>query len=302
MSKVFEASPPRYHSKASEKYVDVKFFFGESTFLKTSVPIEYRRTGTEVPDEEIEGYLREVWAEVEPSKWDSWRAEQVKFWESKDAQTTQEFFEILAKSFNWCCVSCTLPKNSNPARRIQAIKEFGYTLATDTTRFCATCKRNTTQLILLPIKRGGISGYENWSPKLRSRIMRLLGSFDAFEAKEVAKEGLLPDHKFPEIRWDLDTKRDSLEELTDADIKRDFQLLSNQRNQQKREVCRSCFQTGKRGTAYGIEFFYAGTAKWDLSYPQRGKAAEGGCIGCAWYDFDRWRKELTAHIKSQQGK
>ena len=81
--------------------------------------------------------------------------------------------------------------------------------------------------------------------------------------------------------------------MTDQEIREKFQLLSNQRNQQKREVCRNCFQTGKRGTIYGIQYFYEGTDRWDSQIPSKGKAAEKGCIGCPWYDIARWRKELN---------
>ena len=110
------------------------------------------------------------------------------------------------------------------------------------------------------------------------------------------KEGLLPDHKFPEIRWDSETKRETLTHLTDDDIKRDFQLLSNQRNQQKREVCRTCFQTGMRGTIYGISFFYRGSNTWDTTIPKQSKLAENGCVGCGWYDVNTWRSALLKKL------
>lgn len=119
----------------------------------------------------------------------------------------------------------------------------------------------------------------------------------SLKQKQQKKEGLLPDHKFSEIRWNDETKRETLENLTDREILRDFQLLSNQRNQQKREICRNCYQTGKRGTIYGIPFFYEGTENWDSSIPKNGKSAEKGCIGCAWYDIERWRQELIKKLK-----
>ena len=82
------------------------------------------------------------------------------------------------------------------------------------------------------------------------------------------------------------------------EMKRDFQLLTNQRNQQKREVCRSCYQTGTRGIVYGIPFYYHGDKNWDASYPTKGKKAEKGCVGCGWYDLERWRKDLIQKISS----
>jgi hypothetical protein len=152
--------------------------------------------------------------------------------------------------------------------------------------------------LLLPLKRGGITGYETWSAELRNRIIAVLETFDCYEAKSGKKEGLLPDHKFPEIRWDGDTKRQTLESLSDDAIRRDFQLLSNQRNQQKREVCRKCFQTGQRGEIYGIPFFYRGESQWNPQIPLRGKEAEEGCIGCGWYDIKEWRTQLIRKLKS----
>jgi len=288
----------RFHSKASEKYVDVVFYYQDGRAYATSVPIIYRRTGTEIEDEAVDEYLDKVWEEVNPRHWANWRTEQISFWSSKpNASTTKGFFDALAKDFNWCCVSCDLPQNPNWARRVQDLKEFGYTLATNTRRHCAKCEGNSTQLILVPLKRGGITGYETWSPELRSKIVSLLNEFDAYEAKVGRKEGLLPDHKFPEIRWDAETRRHSLEHLTDEEIKKDFQLLSNQRNQQKREVCRKCFQSGNRGTVYGIPFFYEGSEVWDTNIPKVGKKAEQGCVGCGWYDINKWRAELAKKLK-----
>jgi hypothetical protein len=128
-------------------------------------------------------------------------------------------------------------------------------------------------------------------------LTKILNAYDVFEAKIMKKESLLPDHKFPEIRWDDETKRKSLKNLSYDDIKNDFQLLTNQRNQQKREVCRNCYQTGKRGIIYGIPYFYKGSMDWGKKIPRTGKTAEKGCIGCAWYDIEHWRNELIKSLK-----
>lgn len=291
----------REHLKASETYIDVIFRYDTKMEFKTSVPIQYRRTGTNVDASDgkaIDSYLSKVYDEINPINWANWRKEQTKFWAGKaGAEVTKSFFDKLAENFDYCCVNCKLPNNPNWARRSQDLKEFGYTIATKLSEYCPHCDKSTTHLILLPLKRGSVIGYEIWSPKLRKKIVSLLKSYDVFEAKQVRKEGLLPDHKFSEIRWDEATKRESLENLTDEEILRDFQLLSNQRNQQKREGCRNCYQTGKRGIIYGIPFFYEGTESWNPSIPKIGKEAEKGCVGCAWYDIERWRKELIKQLQ-----
>jgi hypothetical protein len=288
----------RYHTKASEKYIDAVFVYESSPPYICSVPLEYRRTGTEIADDGVDDYLEEVYEKINPAQWEQWKKEQKYFWGTKPgAGITKGFFDVLSKTFDWCCINCDLPQNPNWARRIQDLKEFGYTITTNTKRHCEKCNKNTTQLLLLPLPRGGITGYEIWSKELRERIVKILKTYDVYEAKAAKKEGLLPDHKFPEIRWDDETRRGSLENISNAEIKNDFQLLTNQRNQQKREICRNCYQTGKRGMIYGISYFYRGSADWDKKIPQRGKEAEKGCVGCAWYDIERWRQELIKSLK-----
>lgn len=218
------------------------------------------------------------------------------YWNATRSVETKEIFNTL-KDGKWHCRNCDI-SNPNFARRIQDIKEMGYTVATHVNYRCPVCGNNrSTRLLLLPINRVELAGngYETWSPTLRARIIRVLGGVDVYE--NTSSRSCLPDHKFSEIRWDDETKSENPETMTDQEIRDKFQLLSNQRNQQKREVCRNCFQTGKRGTIYGIDYFYKGTDTWDSTIPQKGKAAEQGCIGCPWYDIDRWRQELNSLIK-----
>jgi hypothetical protein len=294
-----EIGAVRHHQKASEAYVSIRFHYS-SQIIEWDIPIEYRRTGThllEKSEKERREYIEQVYDNCNPLNWKKWKSEQIKFWATKPrAETTQAFFDVLSDDFKWKSVESDFPKNPNWARRIQDIKEFGYTLATDTARYDPKIKKNSTHILLIPLARGGITGYEVWTKELREKIIKIHNSFDCFEAKEVKKEGLLPDHKFPEIRWDINTKRISLEDLSDSDVKNDFQLLNNQRNQQKREVCRACYQTNERGLIYGINFFYKGTAKWDSKIPKRGKMAEEGCKGCGWYDINKWRLELNKKL------
>jgi len=153
------------HKKASEVYVNVEFKYPSKT-LKIWVPIEYRRTGVSlITREAVEDYLDEVYLELDPRNRQKWLNDQVDFWhDKKNATVTKAFFDALSCN-KWICVNCQLPKNPNWARRIQDLKEFGYTIATDTNRYCPNCKENKTHLILLPIKRLGLAGngYEQWS-------------------------------------------------------------------------------------------------------------------------------------------
>lgn len=286
----------KLHTKASEEYLDVEFIYPEGSW-KGWVPVEYRRTGLSLKSKEEEyEYLNKLYDLMKPENKKDWLKDQEKFWQTKkNASVTKSFFDCLAEG-GWKCVRCQLPPNPNWARRIQDLKEDGYTIATDTKRYCSHCGSNQTHLILLPIERGEAkgNGYETWSQTLRKRIITTLEGFDVYE--NVKSTHCLPDHKFPEIRWDSDTKDINREDMTTDEIKKKFQLLTNQRNQQKREVCRKCFQTGKRPYPFGIKYYYKGNENWDTKFPTKGKNAEKGCEGCGWYDLQMWRESLMKDL------
>lgn len=296
----FRITGERVHLKAGEAYFDVEFYYPEiDEVWKGFVPYRYRRTGlfAETDTEKLK-VVCSAYDAMHPSKRETWLAEQDRFWTQMNQLVTGPFFEGL-KDCQWKCQECQLPPNPNPARRIQAIKDLGYTIATDTKRYCANCGRNTTHRMMLRLPRGSGIGYERWSPYLRKRILKVLRYWDVYECN-TRRGSLLPDHKFPEIRWDPREPKSLLDDMTDDEIKAKFQLLSNQRNEQKREVCRTCFQTGKRGTPYGIRFFYAGDENWPEDIPKTGEKAERGCIGCGWHDLNRWREELNSLLSARK--
>lgn len=204
------------------------------------------------------------------------------------------FFDA-TKDGKWKCVKCGLPSNLNWNRIWQNIKEFGYTTATHTKMYCKTCGKNRTHILLLPIPRGEPSGYEKFSPKLRKKILETLGYYDVYE--ERINKNVLPDHKFSEIMWDENTAEENPDDMSENEIRLKFQLLTNQRNEQKREVCRECYQTGKRGYLFGIPYYYKGDENWDENIPKTGKDAEKGCEGCGWYDIAKWKDELKKKIQ-----
>lgn len=280
------------HAKASEEYLHVIFTYEDSQW-EGWIPVVYRRTGISIhTDDDLIEYLNKVYEQMHPRHQEKWDKEQKNFWNEKaNATVTKSFFDALSDG-NWKCRNCDLPTNPNFARRIQDLKEFGYTIATDTNRTCGKCGENTTHLMLLRIPRGNIqgNGYETFPPALRRRILTTLNFIDCYE--DCHNPHCLPDHKFPEIRWGQSTKSINSKTMSEADIRLKFQLLTNQRNQQKREVCRSCFQTGKRGMIFGIPYYYEGSSEWDPNIPTTGKEAEQGCVGCPWYDIHAWRTHL----------
>lgn len=278
------------NNKASEKYVRTTFVQADGFRWSTVVPYANRRTGMELKTEkEIANYLISIKPYFTMKAMEAWRENELKRGLIQGPVTSQFFNVLLSFREEYD----RFPLNTNPARRIQDIKDAGYTIA--------SVPRGKGRLgynrILLPLPLVSAIGYEVFSPQFKARVIRLLKEMNAFEAKRTSKKALIPDHKFSEIRWDDATKAENTMEMSDDEIVRKFQLLDNQRNQQKREVCRRCFQEGVRGTIYGIKFFYEGDERWNESFPLKGKDAEFGCVGCPWYDIERWREKLNERLK-----
>lgn len=272
------------HGKASESYVEVTFIQDNGFKWESVVPYINRRAGLFLEsEEELVAYLKSIKPYFQKSTMENWKKVERKKWKDSNADVTKEFFFALL-TFK---PVTKFPTNNNPQRRIQDIKDAGYTIAT-----IPNYEGRKPARILLPIPKVSEMGYETFTPQFKARVIRLLHGINAYESKATTPKGLIPDHKFSEVRWDKDTKGENPMDMTDEEVIRKFQLLDNQRNQQKREVCRNCFQTGKRGVIYGIPFFYKGDENWDDSYPNIGKEAEKGCEGCAWYDIERWRSEI----------
>lgn len=279
------------NGKSSEKYVRTTFKQSSGFEWETVVPYYIRRSGLFIEtEEELAKYLIAIKPFFTRQAMKKWAKIERKKWENSNAEVTKEFFFKLL-SFK---EETEFPPNDNPARRIQDIKDAGYTIAS-----IPGGPKKKTRRVLLPIPLCNEMGYETFTPQFKARVIRLLKGINAFEARPTAEKGLIPDHKFSEVRWDDATKAENSMDMTDAEVIEKFQLLDNQRNQQKREVCRKCFQDGKRGILYGIPFFYNGTIDWPQDVPVVGKAAEKGCIGCAWYDIERWRNELIKKLNEE---
>ena len=304
------------HTKAAEEYIEVKFPFEDTTW-ELRIPIVYRRSGLylqypgkdKIDEQEnidarnmLYDYLNKVGKSIpkDDESLAAWKAEQLTWWENEkaNATVTVAFFKGMVEATGkWVCTHCLEPDNTNPQRRIQDIKDIGYTVATKTKYICEKCNRERTHVMMLPIQRDGVgNGYEQWSPKLRARIIKVLGGRDVYDGKK--NKHILPDHKFPEIRWDKNVKAKNPDDMSDEAIKEKFQLLTNQHNEEKREACRKCWLEGKRPFPFGVKYYYQGSEKWEG--PRQGKEAEDGCKGCCWYDFAEWRKQVNKTLKASK--
>jgi len=273
------------HKKASEKYVIVRYTHS-GVSREWVIPYQYRRTNTFVDDEKsMVELIRSSKSLVTKDNIERFKRKilpRVKELFGEGATVTIPIFKkLLSNCGKW--VWNKKFENENPQRRIQDIKETGFTIAT---RF----ENRATYHMLLPFMPVKSFTYETIPPTVRRKIFSVHRGINAFTG-EPAGTSCLPDHKFSEIRWNKDTPV-SNENLTEAEMRDKFQIIPESVNQAKRETCRKCFQTGMRGTLNGIRFFYKGNDRWDDRIPKLGKSAEDGCVGCFWYDMLAWRKAL----------
>lgn len=121
------------NTKASEYYVAVTFKQDDGFEWKTVVPYIYRRSGLCLDnDEDVVEYLKSIKKYFTKEAMASWKQTELKRWddaaekrEDKDSLVTIEFFKQLL-SFK---TEVEMPKNPNPQRRLQTIKDQGYTVA-----------------------------------------------------------------------------------------------------------------------------------------------------------------------------
>lgn len=274
------------HTKASERYVVIQV--GGRTWC---VPYYYRRTQLFIDsDEELVEYLAQVIPLLNDggiTKFKNLVKPCVDEIFGQGSTVTRPIFSLLLdKCGEWICNQDL--NNPNSQRRIQDIKECGFTVSTK------IIGRKTYHM-LLPFPMVKAPTYETIPPLVRRKIFKLLEGVNAFTGCPCGISAL-PDHKFPEIRWTEDTAVAN-ETLSDEELRSKFQLVPEFINQAKREVCRKCFQSDKRGVFSGIDFFYAGGPLWPTGIPKVGREAERGCVGCFWYDMQKWRDELNKILR-----
>ena len=294
------------NNPAYEAYAHTKIIFSDEEQIETMIPYVYRRSYLNLSTEkEIAEYLKKIKDHFAKDKINQWVAEQESLFQSQqDLNIRKDFLKVLLKNITKEVLQDEFHSNNNPQKVIQNLKDDGINGNGGYIISVLRGNKNNgkkTRYWLLPLPPAEGIVYEKMSPKFRKKALNALNKLDAFEGKK-ATIGLLPDHKFPEIRWDSNVPEDNNDDLSEDEIKRKFQLLTTQRNQQKREVCRHCYRTGERGSIFGIKFFYEGNDKWDESIPETGKDAEKGCIGCPWYDIQEWRTRLQQLINASTKK
>lgn len=280
--------------KTNDVFMDVEFVYKTKIWLGV-LPKFLRYQGLDLTEEEFYETVELSYELLSPENREKWLVESDKQWKDKNSET----YKVLAAlhSGEWECRTCGVARiNDQPPARIKALKIKGYIIGSKR-KPCATCSKKTMHdiLVMLPsIQSKFEDGNKLRAPmssKLKERIKRELGKVEVcFNVKRTSVE-LLVDHKFPSQRW-ITKETANPDDMPIAEIKKKFQLLSNQTNMWKSRYCDTCAKTGKRGDFMGTKWYYQGDENWN------GKTEndENGCVGCPWYDLELWKEKLNEKL------
>lgn len=207
-----------------------------------------------------------------------------------------ETFEILS-DLEWHCADCELP-GSQPAATIRSLRRKGYDIETASIKsggrkFCEKCGEKTTHYRMTDVRPVHSpkerSDLPNW---LVERIMKIYDKRDAISGRKKHPKELTVDHRIPNIRW-KDSEESFERTISEKEIKKKFQLLTNANNLWKSRMCEKCVETGIRQPFIGVKFFYKGSEEYE---------EEIGCKGCGWYNPKKWKEKLNEFIKRHKRK
>lgn len=203
-------------------------------------------------------------------------------------------FEVLSDC-KWHCAECEL-YGSQVAAYIRDFGDEGFEFisksgrgATDRRR-CDECGEKTTHRKLkYPFPSDKPITRQEMPDSFKRRVRKLYDQEDAYSQSE---PGTTPevDHRKPRVRWDEPEDFD-YDEMTDDEIRENFQILSGKHNLLKSRKCEQCVETGKRPAFFGIEFYYEGGEQYEEDI---------GCEGCGWYNPHEWRAHLDEIIQKSE--
>lgn len=216
----------------------------------------------------------------------------------KPNTTSHHDFEIL-KDLKWHCTKCEL--KSGQAKTWQMWRHQGIQLDTDEKGnfykkiFCEKCKNKTIHRKLKLLELLEETKTRSGLPqKLAKKIKEVLMYEEALFLRKIMPKELEIDHKFPQVRWNKN-EDENKKEMSEAEIKDKFILLTRSNNLLKSRYCEKCYKTGKRGCFPGIYYWFKGDENWDKKISNYDKR---GCEGCFWNNPYKWREELNKIIKS----
>lgn len=190
----------------------------------------------------------------------------------------------------WICSLHTTGSNQ-PAAIFREAKKLGYEFEEVApnrwakTEFCPICGQETTHYRLLKPEPTLTKQVRlTIDKKSRDRTLAVLEGRDAFTGASISSTPEI-DHKVPWTRLEKDI---DIRNLSDNEIKENFQLLTREHNLLKDRMCAMCKTNGIRPPFFEIEYWYQGDEHYN-----------GSCVGCGWYDGVAWRMSVNERLKEK---
>ncbi|KAB7725303.1 hypothetical protein F5984_26270 [Rudanella paleaurantiibacter] len=283
--------------KTNDVFKSVVFIYDDIVW-EGAIPKYLERQGIVMSDEEISERIPTFYENLNPINRSKWIAESDSQWADKESQTYKVLNALYSGEWE-CRVHGPVPEvNPQPAARLKALKTMGYVIGSQR-RECKHCGGRAMHdiLIMLPAFEArfehGNELRKPMSDRFKERTKSILKFKEVcFGVRRSSKE-LIIDHKFPSQRWGQ-PESDNPDDMPESQIRHKFQLLSNQTNMWKSRYCDRCVKENIRGDFMDITWFYEGNAYWQGA----DKHDENGCVGCPWYDLERWKDELNRVLNS----
>ncbi len=286
-----------FAEKTNDEFMEVEFIYGTITW-NGLLPKCLKHQGLNLTKEEFYDSVENSYNILNPANRTKWIKESDSKWlDSKKKTQTYKVLKALY-SGNWECRVCGPVPMANPqsASRLRDLKKKGYIIGSKRKK-CSSCDKKTTHdiLVMLPKIQPQLEDGNEFrmpiSEKLKERIKEVLGKKEVCFNTELSSVELIVDHKYPSQRW-VTKESSNPNNMSENDIRKKFQLLTNQTNMLKSRLCDTCVKTGKRGDFMGIKWFDEGTEDW----VEETNDKEKGCRGCPWYDLELWKKKLIEKL------
>ena len=299
-------------SKMPDVFLEVQFLYPRAIPWRTYVPIVEKYQGIDLlkaPKEDVDDWILACYDAMNPSNSKTWTEQENQYWEKhKNANQAKPLFDVLnhEDKYHLTTFGCrqytdTSKVNSQAASRIRSLKkDHGYHIVSKDMR-CPVCNKSTKHdmLLRIPRKIGKAQKRETIPSSLVRRVKEYYSYTEAAFNEKYPKStrALVIDHKFPATRWAAG-ETPNYTTMTDEEIQKKFQLLSQQTNLHKDRYCFRCFDEGKRGDFFGIQWYYKGDENWNGA----NKSDENGCVGCPWYDLVTWREKFNEYLREMNKK
>ena len=139
---------------------------------------------------------------------------------------------------------------------------------------------NDIDIVVFENDKQLVTTYGDYIMRIESKIYNTLKNGDVYFYTNTKISGIFEvDHKKPFFNEEQDI---NIKDLTDEEIKNEYQLLTPDHNKLKDKQCRKCVKNKKRPPFLGKKYWYAG-----------GENFTGSCVGCGYYDGIKWTEEFN---------